>query len=97
MVPGVERTRSAVRGLAQFAERAGWPAEDSVLTRHDVIEAFCARGLAGVRSSTRGTYRSVLRAWADLADGGRARRGPGYRGARALVEIGALLIDLRGR
>lgn len=69
--------------LARFAERAGWPAEPAVLADPRVIEAFCARGLAGWSSATRGTYRSVLRAWAGLADGGRARRGPGYPGSRA--------------
>lgn len=48
-----------------------------------MIEAFCAHGLPGRTSATRGTYRSVLRGWAGLADGGRARRGPGYPGAPA--------------
>jgi integrase len=69
--------------LARFAAGAGWPADASVLARPEVIEAFCRRGLAGVSPATRGTYRSVLRAWAGLADGGRARRGPGYPGTAA--------------
>lgn len=72
-----------VRRLVRFAERSGWPAEPQVLRNPVVIEAFCAHGMAGSTSASRGTYRSVLRSWAGLADGGRARRGPGYPGARA--------------
>lgn len=73
----------AVRGLTRFAEQVGWPADASVLADPRVVEAFCARGLAGRAASTRGTYRSALRWWAGLADGGRGRRGPGYAGAPA--------------
>lgn len=69
--------------LARFAETVGWPAKPGVLADARVIEAFCAYGLAGRASTTRGTYRSRLRSWAGLADGGRARRGPGYAGAPA--------------
>lgn len=69
--------------LARFAETVGWPAEPGVLADARVIEAFCAHGLPGRTSATKGTYRSVLRAWAGQADGGRARRGPGYPGAPA--------------
>lgn len=69
--------------LARFAETVGWPPEPGVLADARVIEAFCAHGLADATSTTRGTYRSVLRSWAGLADGRRARRGPGYPGAPA--------------
>jgi integrase len=80
---GSELARSAVRELARFAESAGWPADRAVLARREVIEAFCAHGLAGRSPASRGTYRSALREWAGLADGGRARRGPGYPGTPA--------------
>jgi integrase len=72
-----------VRGLARFAERAGWP--DEALADPRVIEAFCAQGLDGSTSATKGTYRSALRSWAGLADGRRARVGPSYSGAPAPV------------
>lgn len=69
--------------LARFAETVGWATEPGVLADARVIEAFCAYGLPGRTSATKGTYRSVLRAWAGQADGGRARRGAGYPGAPA--------------
>ena len=45
-----------------------------------VIEAYCVVGLSHRRSSTRGTYRSILRR---LSDDPRPKAAPGFAGSRA--------------
>lgn len=72
-----KRRAVVVAGLSRFArgQGLGEPAPT-----HAIIEAFCARGLGGRASSTKGTYRSVLRReMGPVLLAGR----PGYRGAPA--------------
>lgn len=51
------RARNVLAGLGRFGDDQGLGAADAL----ELIEAFCARGDVAWRSSTRGTYRSVLR------------------------------------
>ena len=74
------RARSVLALLARFAAGQGVPASPQWLLDYDVVEAFCVRGCAGLASSTRGTYRSVLY---QLARRCTARRGSGRRRSRA--------------
>jgi hypothetical protein len=78
-----QRAHSVLRSLEAFCDSHG------IEARHgfdpDVIEAFCRGGLVGRTSTTRGTYRSVLRILGDAGDGGRRRQGRPYPGAKAPV------------
>ena len=53
-----QRARYVVGALERFCSDQGLLTED--LLRADLIEALCALGMTERRSSTRGTYRSVL-------------------------------------
>jgi integrase len=61
-VGSLARRASVLAGLAGFCEAAGLG--PPVLCR-ELVEAYCAIGLAGRTSATRGTYRWVLRAAAE--------------------------------
>jgi integrase len=76
-------TALVLRGLAQFGCARGITADPEFLLDYDVIEAFCVSGLAGRRSSTRGTYRSVLYRLAAPVHGEPGRRATPFPGARA--------------
>ena len=65
--------------LERFCSDQGLLTED--LLRADLIEALCAIGMTKRRSSTRGTYRSVLR---NLSGTQRHLRANGYAGSGAL-------------
>ena len=54
------RYLSIHRGLTRFIADNGYPNDEGVLGDPDVIEAFLSVGIPRARSSTRGTYRSVL-------------------------------------
>src|SRR5271155_3533018 len=72
------RATYVVSGLSGFYARLGMADPPLVAP---VIEAYCARGLAVERSSsTRGTYRSVLR---QLSGEQRPRMAPRFAGSRA--------------
>ena len=72
------RERSVVSVLARFLEDEGLGGAP-VLTG-GVIEAFVSVGLGSHRSSTKGTYRSVLRRLASIEA---PKAAPGYRGSLA--------------
>jgi integrase len=82
----VEASRSALRAryvvgaLERFCSDQGLSPEH--LLRADLIEALCEIGMAERRSSTRGTYRSVLR---NLSGTVRPPAATGYAGSRALA------------
>lgn len=67
------RDESAWRGLGRFCEGQGI----EVLAVDEVLEAFVVGGLAGRAASTKGTYRSALRAIAGTARPARATPFPG--------------------
>lgn len=69
-----------VDALERFCSDQGLLAGDPFSA--ELIEALCAIGMAERRSSTRGTYRSVLR---NLSGDSRAREAIGYPGSRALA------------
>ncbi len=72
-----KRRAVVAMSLSRFARRQGL---GEPAPTHAIIEAFCALGLAGRTSSTKGTYRSVLRQRAGMVlPPGR----PGYAGAPA--------------
>jgi integrase len=77
------RARSVLMLLAGFAAGQGVPASPQWLLDYDVVEAFCVRGCAGLASSTRGTYRSVLYALAAPVHGTPGCRATPFPGARA--------------
>ena len=77
------RARSVLALLARFAAGQGVPASPQWLLDYDVVEAFCVRGCAGLASSTRGTYRSVLYALAAPVHGTPGCRATPFPGARA--------------
>ena len=83
------RGRYVLAGLAGFAAARGIPATPEALLDYDVIEAFCVAGLAGRRSSTRGTYRSVLYRLAAAAGGAPCCRATPFAGAAAPVPYAA--------
>lgn len=66
--PPGKRDACVLAGLARFRDDQGL---EGAALEPEVVEAFVAQGLAGRASSTRGTYRSVLRALS-----GPARAGP---------------------
>ncbi|MDA8183763.1 MAG: hypothetical protein M0035_04990 [Actinomycetota bacterium] len=70
------RERSVESVFVRFATTQGLAPEPS----HEMIEAFCAEGLAQATCATRGTYRSVLRKRAGLV---LPVFRPHYRGAAA--------------
>ena len=72
----------ALRGLRRFASARGIPAGAEFLLDYDVIEAFCAAGLAGRACSTRGTYRSALYRLATPVHGEPGQRGTPFAGAK---------------
>src|SRR5271166_5885119 len=53
------RERAVLAGLARFCDDEGVEVDD--IANALLVEAFCAKGLAGRATSTQGTYRSVLR------------------------------------
>lgn len=57
------RERSVEAVFVRFATAQGLAPQRS---SHEMIEAFCAEGLAQATCATRGTYRSVLRKRAGL-------------------------------
>jgi len=71
------RTAYVLSSLSGFYDLIGM--EDPPLLA-PVIEAYCVIGLAGRHSSTRGTYRSVLR---QVSGSGRPRAATGFRGSSA--------------
>ncbi len=54
------RYLSIRRGLMRFIADSGYLNDEGVLGDPDVIEAFLSAGIPRAKSSTRGTYRSVL-------------------------------------
>ena len=76
------RARSVLALLARFAAGQGVPAAPQWLLDYDVVEAFCVRGCAGLASSTRGTYRSVLYRLAAPVHGVPGQRGTPFPGSR---------------
>ncbi len=72
------RDASVVSVLARFLDDEGLGA--GTLRAGEVIEAFVSVGLGEHRSSTKGTYRSVLRRLARVEA---PRSAPGYRGSVA--------------
>jgi len=79
--PARQAAAPAVRGLRRFAAARGIPASREFLLDYDVIEAFCAAGLPGRASSTRGTYRSALYRLAAPVHGEPGQRGTPLAGA----------------
>ncbi len=77
------RARSVLALLARFAAGQGIPAAPQWLLDYDVVEAFCVRGCAGLASSTRGTYRSVLYRLAAPVHGVPGQRPTPFPGAKA--------------
>ena len=77
------RARSVLALLARFAAGQGVPASPQWLLDYDVVEAFCVRGCAGLASSTRGTYRSVLYRLAAPVHGVPGQRGTPFAGSEA--------------
>jgi len=77
------RARSVLALLARFTAGQGVPASPQWLLDYDVVEAFCVRGCAGLASSTRGTYRSVLYRLAAPVHGVPGRRGTPFPGSEA--------------
>lgn len=77
------RARSVLALLARFAAGQGVPASPRWLLDYDVVEAFCVRGCAGLASSTRGTYRSVLYRLAAPVHGVPGQRGTPFPGSKA--------------
>ena len=65
-------------GLSRFSSAEGLGPRPPLTA--EVIEAFCSKGLAGRASSTRGTYRSVLRG---ISGGPRGTRATPFPGALA--------------
>src|SRR6202035_631722 len=61
--PSASRVASVVAGLSRFSASQGLGATPPLC--REMVEAYCAIGLARRASSTRGTYRSVLRAAAE--------------------------------
>lgn len=74
---GTARTASVLAGLARFCDAAGLGAP--VLCR-ELVEAYCAIGLPGRTSATKGTYRWALRAAAEQME---RRPAVPYAGAAA--------------
>ena len=74
------RARYVVDALERFCSDQGLLPEDPL--RPDLIEALCEIGMAERKSSTRGTYRSVLR---NLSKEKPPTEATGYAGSRALV------------
>jgi integrase len=74
------RARYVVDALERFCSDQGLSPGDPL--RADVIEALCAIGMAERKSSTRGTYRSVLR---NLSRESPPIEANGYPGSRALA------------
>jgi hypothetical protein len=58
--PSVQRMASVHRRFVAFCSDVGLDESIGELFDPDIIEAFVVRGLPGRRSSTKGTYRSVL-------------------------------------
>jgi hypothetical protein len=82
MAPGrrTKRVDVVIASLARFSANEGLGAPPVLVA--EVIEAFVGKGLEGRASSTRGTYRSVLRQLGGpRAAGGRSA--PFCRGPRA--------------
>jgi hypothetical protein len=82
--PRTQRITSVHRRLAAFCADVGLEGTPSAVGDPDVIEAFVVRGLPGRRSSTKGTYRSVLAglvAEADLP----VSRGTPFSGSAASI------------
>jgi integrase len=73
------RVRCVVNALERFCSDQGLLSDDPFTA--DLIEALCAIGMTERKSSTRGTYRSVLR---NLSGTLGPRRANGYAGSRAL-------------
>lgn len=74
----LRRSHYVGASFARFSQSQGLG--DLAPGGHRVIEAYCAMGLVGRASSTKGTYRSVLRQGADPV---LLPRRPGYRGSPA--------------
>lgn len=81
--PSRQRARSVLAALVAFADGHGVAARPGHLLDADIVEAFCVRGLAGRRSSTRGTYRSVLDRLGEAAGLAPAARRTPFSGAAA--------------
>lgn len=79
----VPRARYALAALERFAAGRGIAASPGCLLDYDVIEWFCAAGLPGRASSTRGTYRSVLYLLAGQAHSPPGGRATPFAGAKA--------------
>ncbi len=78
-----QREVSVLSVLGRFGTERGLSAEPTELLDPAIVEAFVVRGLPGRRSSTKGTYRSVLHRIA--RENGRVvtGRGVGFSGAPA--------------
>ena len=84
--PSASRVASVVAGLSRFSASQGLGATPPLC--REMVEAYCAIGLARRASSTRGTYRSVLRAAAEKLE---RRPAVPYPGAPAPApELGAM-------
>jgi integrase len=71
------RALYVVSGLSGFYSQLGMGSPPLVAP---VIEAYCANGLSGRHSSTKGTYRSVLR---HVSEDPRPKVAPSFPGSRA--------------
>lgn len=85
----VDRSASAARAasvlsrLSAFGSARGLGDDPATLLDPDVVEAFCARGLAGRSTSTKGTYRSVLLGLGEVQGWSRRGRGTPFPGSHA--------------